>query len=270
MDRMVMNRTVEAKLEIDAPVDAVWKALTDARELTRWFPLNARVRPGEGGSIWISWGQPFEGESAITIWEPNSHLKTGWPFTATGEGDKRTLVVDYHLESVGGKTILRLVHSGFGVGGAWDAEYDGVTRGWAFELGGLRHYLEHHRGQDRRAIWVRRPTSLRADEAAARLIGPDGQVVRGVIEGLKPGDPYRLELLGANQTIEGLVTMNIRPRSFSGTVPSLNNAMFRCDIERIGNSEETWVWFSTYGLDQATADDLQRHVNDAVARALPQ
>lgn len=261
-------RSVESELEIDAPLDAVWKALTDAQELVRWFPLHAKVKPGKGGAIWASWGPPFEGESTIQIWEPNRHLRTGWPFTASG-GEKCLLFVDYFLESAGGTTRLRLVHSGFGVGEDWDAEYDGVTRGWAFELNGLRHYLEHHRGKDRRPIWIRKPTKLAADAAAARLIGPEGRVFRGQIDGLKPGDRYRLELVGTNRVIEGVVSVNRRPRSFSGTVPGINNALFRCDIERIGSGEEAWVWFSTYGLDTDEADTLQGQINKAVAEALP-
>jgi hypothetical protein len=32
--------------------------------------------------------------------------------------------VDYFIESRGGTTVLRLVHSGFGRGANWDAEYD--------------------------------------------------------------------------------------------------------------------------------------------------
>jgi hypothetical protein len=30
---------------------------TDGEELKRWFPLDARVTPGEGGKIWVSWGE---------------------------------------------------------------------------------------------------------------------------------------------------------------------------------------------------------------------
>lgn len=269
MSTMEIRRTVEARLEINAPVDAVWKALTDARELARWFPIQARVRPGAGGGIWISWGQPFEGESEIRIWEPNSRLQTGWPFTATPDSDKAMLIVDYHLESRAGKTLLRLVHSGFGVGGGWDAEYDGVTRGWGFELRGLKHYLENHPGIDRHAVWVRRPTKLKAEEAIARIIGPSGRVFRGPIDDLREGNPYRFVVVGGDTEVAGIVAMNLRPRSFCGNVPSMNNAFFRCDIERIGTGEEAWVWFSTYGLDSATTDRLQRHLNEAVTDALP-
>jgi uncharacterized protein YndB with AHSA1/START domain len=43
-------RRFEMTIDVNAPADAVWSALTEARELTRWFPLEARVVPGEGGS----------------------------------------------------------------------------------------------------------------------------------------------------------------------------------------------------------------------------
>jgi len=31
--------------------ESVWKALTNAEELKRWFPLEARAEPGKGGKI---------------------------------------------------------------------------------------------------------------------------------------------------------------------------------------------------------------------------
>jgi hypothetical protein len=69
------TRNVESHIEINAPAEVVWKALADAEELTRWFPLQARVTPGLGGSVWISWGPPYEGEAKIEIWEPNRRLR---------------------------------------------------------------------------------------------------------------------------------------------------------------------------------------------------
>ncbi len=43
------GRRVEATIEINASVEAVWKALTDAGELVRWFPSVRRGRrPGTG------------------------------------------------------------------------------------------------------------------------------------------------------------------------------------------------------------------------------
>jgi uncharacterized protein YndB with AHSA1/START domain len=39
-------------------VDEVWKALTEPKELVKWFPLDARVRPGVAG-----WMQDPEGNT---------------------------------------------------------------------------------------------------------------------------------------------------------------------------------------------------------------
>jgi uncharacterized protein YndB with AHSA1/START domain len=47
---------LEFEIEVAAPVEAVSKALTDAAELSRWFPLEAEVKPGVGGTIRLSWG----------------------------------------------------------------------------------------------------------------------------------------------------------------------------------------------------------------------
>lgn len=265
------TRSFEMLLEINAPPEAVWKALTDSLELTRWFPLSAKVRPGMGGGIWTSWGPPFEGESPIQIWEPNRHLRTGWPtWGAKPDAERQRIAVDYHLEGRSGRTILRLVHSGFGKDAKWDRDYDGVSRGWAFELRGLRHYLENHRGKDRRVVWARKDTALPVPEAIGRVIGPAGQVVRGTIEGLKEGDRYRLEIVDTDRPIEGVVVTHIAPRNFSGTVTNLNNAFFRCELEACGpdGKEQVWVWFSTYGLPEEVCATLEGGIRAALDRAL--
>ena len=68
---MAEPRTFETEIEIDAPVESVWKALTEADELTRWFPLEAKVNPGVGGSVEMSWTKYSVWDSRIEIWEPN-------------------------------------------------------------------------------------------------------------------------------------------------------------------------------------------------------
>ncbi|HXJ05862.1 MAG TPA: hypothetical protein VNH65_12235 [Candidatus Acidoferrum sp.] len=42
------ERRLEKEAVIDGPVEEVWKAPTDANELARWFPLEARVTSGSG------------------------------------------------------------------------------------------------------------------------------------------------------------------------------------------------------------------------------
>ena len=48
------RRSFSMSIDIDATPEEVWRALTDAGELMRWFPLQARVTPGKGGSVF--WG----------------------------------------------------------------------------------------------------------------------------------------------------------------------------------------------------------------------
>ena len=56
------ERRLEKQIEVAASPAEVWKALTDPAELARWFPLEARVTPGERGKIFLSWGPDCEGE----------------------------------------------------------------------------------------------------------------------------------------------------------------------------------------------------------------
>ena len=65
----------EREIMLNAPVEAVWKALTDPNELAKWFALSARVTPGRGGKIFLSWGPDCEGEAEIIAWEPNKNLR---------------------------------------------------------------------------------------------------------------------------------------------------------------------------------------------------
>ncbi|MGQ0641698.1 MAG: SRPBCC family protein [Gemmatimonadaceae bacterium] len=134
------TRAVEVTLDIDAAQDAVWNALSDARELVRWFPFQAAVTPGPDGSVQWSWDGKWTWESKIDAWEPGRRLRLVQdqqrPFDVEGgllppgEVAAAHMVMDFTLETVAGKTRLRLVHSGFRRGGAWDDEIDGVRVGW--------------------------------------------------------------------------------------------------------------------------------------------
>ena len=119
------TRGHEHTLEIEATQEEVWKAITEAEELVRWFPLGAETKPGPDGEILYRWGE-LVGRCRILAWDPPRHLKTGWmeapeagqtpvfPTGTTPETARAQVVVDWFLEGHGGKTQLRLVHSGFG------------------------------------------------------------------------------------------------------------------------------------------------------------
>lgn len=227
------TRAVEAQVEIEAPPEIVWQALTDARELERWFPLEARVEPGEGGSVFMSWQNEYQGESRITVWEPGRHLRITWGFS--DEEAAIAQFTDFHVEGEKGRTILRVVTSGFPDDPSWDAWYEGTRQGWAYELASLKRYLERHRGRDRQVVYLRRRVRLSDREAWDRLFGPGGL----------PARP-----LGSRPFIEA------PPVQYAGHVDD-RNAIVRISTEPcMGKVDfrDVTLWLSAWG---ATAEDVE-------------
>ncbi len=252
------TRTVETEIQIAAPVEAVWKALTEAEELERWFPLQARVEPGENGSIFHGWGDWASWDNRIEVWEPGKHLRTS--YVGGGEAYQGRqglkLAVDYYLEARGGGTYLRLVHSGFGPDASWDAEYNGVRRGWQYELRSLRHYLERHRGTIRRVAWSLVTLEVPWEEAWKRLMSRDGLLREGEIEGLKEGDRYSIKT-ATGQALSGVVHIVNIGTDFAGSVENLNDGLFRVGIEAAQKGVSAVLWLATYDLPQPRVLELK-------------
>lgn len=238
------TRSSQTSIRIDVNPDDVWRALTDAAELANWFPLEARVTPGEGGKIWVSWGEAFSGESRIEIWEPGRRLRQA-ESRVDAQGRPVELAIDWLIESEGGSTVLRVIHSGFGAGAEWDGEYDAVSRGWKYELRSLRHYLEHHRGETRRVAWARVETSMPVEQLHAAMFSRDGIASAGSIEGLAEGDGYRL-VASTGDVFEGTVLVNRPPTDFAGTVRAMNDGIVRW-VQEVGNA---WIWLAAYGVPE--------------------
>jgi uncharacterized protein YndB with AHSA1/START domain len=231
------TRSAEGTIRIDARAERVWQALTDARELEQWFPLEARVEPGEDGSIWMSWRNEFAGEMKILVWEPPHHLRTAWSF---GEGEKPAQITDYMIEAKGGSTVIRVVTSGFPLDASWDGWVEGTNRGWAFELRSLKHYLERHDGEARHVIYLRRRVPLSTDDAWNRL-ADDAQLGRW----LTAGDVF-----------------DHRPASqYAAIVNHPADAMFRVSVEPAApgaDQPEVVMFMSAWGDQERQLGEIER------------
>jgi uncharacterized protein YndB with AHSA1/START domain len=266
-------------LEIAATSETVWKTITEASELVRWFPLGAKVTPGKDGEILYRWGE-LEGRCRILEWQPPEHLRTGWMeapapgakapdfprTTSADEAARAALAVDWFLTAKGGSTVLRLVHSGFDRGAKWDREYDGTNRGWTFELQSLKHYLEHQRGKERRATWIRRPTTLAPAMVWERFTTPGALFRRVALASLGAGDRYRFERADG-EVLEGRVLVNHPPLEFAGTLTSHGDGMIRFGFEDCMGGPEAHVWLATWGSDREEFAGLERRWKDALASA---
>ena len=247
------SRTIELTVVIDAPVEAVWEALTRAEELVKWFPLEARVTPGPGGRVWIAW-PGMEAELGIEVWEPARHLRLrDLPRADSAASARPLLAIDYFLEGRGGGTVLRLVHSGFGRTAAWDAEYDDTNRGWAAFLANLRHYLGRHRGKPCRQIMLPVPLTFSCEQAWVRLLGPRGL---GLTAPPQAGQRYTGRA-AAGDALSGVVDLALPPYVFGATVEAWDDAIVRVNFERPGGTLYCWFVILTYGLPEAAAEGIR-------------
>jgi uncharacterized protein YndB with AHSA1/START domain len=245
------GRAVSGEVEIEASPAAVWRALTDARELERWFPLEARVEPGVGGSIFMSWRNEYTGDSRILAWVPERHLRTTWG--VEGEGDPDTVqTTDYRIEPTAAGTAVRVVTSGFPDGERWDDWVEGTRHGWRFELRSLKHYLERHAGRERGVVYLRRRVALSRDDAWARLVGAGG--------------------LGA-WPLGGEPLLDDPPHQVAAVLPDLGSGVMRLSIDpamgRAGEFDVT-LWVSAWGDARAALSQTEARLAPRLERTFPE
>lgn len=273
------GRKFETEIEINAPVASVWKALTEAEELARWFPQQARVTPGVGGKILLSWPGMTDWHFNIAAWQPNEHLRavydlqtdvlvktdenteTAIKLAEAGKGKPLQLAVDYFLEGRGGKTVLRLVHSGFGTGSPWDEEYDGISWGWRKELRSLRHYLEYHPGRSRHVGWARVTLPVQTATASAwqQLLSAPGVMLKTASPSPQEGAPCEIRF-GDSETLQAVMQYFDPPNFFCARVENLQQAFLRAWvwIDKLHNFGEANLQLSTYGLPKAVSENFEK------------
>lgn len=248
------------EIRLDLPRREVWKALTEAAELQRWFALTARVVPGSTGRMDIVW--PGGGESRLRIlgWMRHSHLR----LQQVGEALEGP-ILDFQLRSTGATTRLRVARE-FGPG-QWPATgplsvHDGE---WEFTLIGLRHYLNHHRGTDRTVVVASRcvPGSVRyawgAMTSPGGLFGP-----RGLLDFI-PGRRFRIGLGAAESLLRGRQMACQPPWRLLGVLESPGLGLVTCQVSYLCDDESCLaLTVSGWGLDDAGAAGLEARVHGAV------
>ena len=248
-----MSRKQEHEIVIDAPIEAVWKAIADGEELTRWFVEEATVEPGVGGKIVISWGGPEKGESRIEVWEPNKKLRVALrPEMGPLKCDPDTPIIDeYTLERRDGRTVLRLVSSGIPDSPDWDGFYNGTDSGWRMFFRTLRHYLEHHSGEPRTTLQIIGKLPLSLEDAWTRLTGPEGFGVNPIA-----GQAYATKT-AAGKTLHGDVVFAKAPGQLELTMRELVNAYLAHSMSSAGGGQYVYTILSLYGKTKAEVDAIR-------------
>lgn len=245
------GRAHETRITIDAPVEAVWRALTDPEEISRWFAPRMTVKPGAGGHMVADWGPGVEWKTFIEVWEPNRHLRlvetrdkvlSASPVDVPL--DPRRLVQDFFLESEAGRTVLRLVHSGFGSSADWDTEYEGTRGGWAACFFRLKQVWERHRRDTVHNICLPYTCHGVDDKRASRMIE---------------------EELGSRLTVEMR-----HPYEFCGTLADLNGSILSVSVQPSPVGAVAYIELLLFGLPDAKAAAVEVEWKGALARLFPQ
>ncbi|MBO9154537.1 SRPBCC domain-containing protein [Chitinophaga sp. GCM10012297] len=243
------DRSVDITRSIHSPVKAVWKALTDAKELERWFPLKANVT---GGEIQLSWGDDVNWHMEIEEVKEEEYLRLGY-----GESHHRILsavprrlAVEFFLQGEEDVTTLRIVHNGFGGDESWDEMYDGVRRGWGTESLALKHYLENHAGKDRIVAFASISSAGPFEQLWNKLFGNRLKTA---------GDHYTIDT-PVGETYEGRLLFYNPPQDLLGTMENFHDALFRLSIERFspGGDIFIWIWIAAYGVAEEKMKELEK------------
>jgi len=116
-----MDNRIEKRIELNAPIARVWRALTDYREFGEWFrvALEGPFAPGETARGKITWPgyEHIRWEATIQKMEPESLFSFTWHPYAVDPGvdySKETpTLVEFRLQATATGTLLTVTESGF-------------------------------------------------------------------------------------------------------------------------------------------------------------
>ncbi len=256
MTRKKPERTLEMHVDIDAPIEAAWSAITEGPGIANWFAPIAEVSaPGAFATVRAGWSEEMMMTSTVDAWEPLNHVR--WLDESGWMGPGTSMVVDYYLSTDNGKTRVRLVQSAFGASEGWDDLFAGMHTGWTYFLQNLRIYLEKHLGRVRRIISERIEVEMPRQEFWRHLLsGAAGFVIGGAGAGaVKAGDWIELKLSDA-ATVRAVVEVLIEGQGLGLRIPELADALLFVELEGKGDKFHVGYWLSVYDEAQAKALEM--------------
>ena len=140
----MINEPFVIERTFNAPVSAVWKAITDKNEMKNWYFHLTEFKPETGFEFEFSAGreeQQYLHRCKITEVVPEQKLTYSWQY-AGYEGNS---FVTFELFEEGRSTRLKLTHQGLETfpKGNPDFAKEGFAEGWKYIIGqSLAGYLE--------------------------------------------------------------------------------------------------------------------------------
>jgi uncharacterized protein YndB with AHSA1/START domain len=146
-----MNDRIEKRVELEAPVSRVWRALADHREFGEWFrvKLEGPFVPGEvaRGRITHPGYEHVTWQATVQKIEPERLFSFTWfPYAIDPNVDyshEQPTLVEFRLEPTPGGTLLAITESGFDkVPSHRRAEAFRMNeRGWTMQLENIARHV---------------------------------------------------------------------------------------------------------------------------------
>lgn len=150
------NNEIKQSVTVKASREVVFKALSDAGELMRWFPTRVESDARTGGKFMFAWEFAEEEnngsqEGTYTEVIANEKISYGW------QAGEVPTTVEFTLNASGDETTVDLVHAGFPAGAEGDELLKKHSDPWGFYMMNLKSYLEE--GQDGRTAAIGQKTA---------------------------------------------------------------------------------------------------------------
>ena len=167
------DRTIVKRVVVKAPLDAVWKAWTTTEGIKSFFAPDARIEARPGGPFEVYFnpyakpGLKGADDMIVMAVQEKKLISFTWnsPPYIPEVRDQRTSV-QVRLRPVSDtETEVRLVHGGWGDGGAWDQSFKHFDTAWGNVLASLQKRFSE--GPVDWTAWLRRMREMQ-DAADAK------------------------------------------------------------------------------------------------------
>lgn len=251
----------EREIRIDADPERVWAAWARPEHVKRWFSDQAHGRLEPGAELVHIFEGHGEHRYRVLEADPPERLVLEGHMEA---GAFRQEVV---IRTEAGRTVLRLVHSGFGHQDPDSEIVQGIDSGWSMALAALAHYVENHFGQEKWTFTTFRPASfdyaalLETEYSSAAGLGrwlTDGA------SGIPGRGPVALRL-PSGRTLTGRVLVRT-DHELSVSWEEVGGVL---ELKAFGAGPEDrflGVRVTAWGVDPAVATALEGELNEAVDR----
>ena len=128
---------IQHHFPIAAPVEAVFRAVSDPSGLDQWWTLRSEGEPTDGAAYTLDFGPEHVWKAHVTLCLPDQAFELA---LTDAHPDWQDTVVRFDLAKQDGATGVRFRHSG------WPAENDHYFTScycWAMYLRVMKRWLEH-------------------------------------------------------------------------------------------------------------------------------